>query len=129
MKALLICCLTFVFVVASAGFAQTTLQNAPPSSVAEDEQPITIKEGDKVSPLRVIHTANPKMPKDGLRGTVAIQGVVGTDGRLHNALIKRSLSPQHDASALEVVKEWRFEPVKKDGKPVAVNATVEVAFF
>jgi outer membrane biosynthesis protein TonB len=30
---------------------------------------------------------------------------------------------------LEIIQKWRFEPGKRDGKPVAVKATVEVAFF
>lgn len=125
MKNLLLAFIVVLFIRSDACFGQST---QPPSAVGR-EQPITIKKGDNVSPPRVVHTTNPKMLKNGIRGTVAIQGVVGTDGRLNDPSIKRSLSPQNDASALEAVKQWRFEPAKKDGKPVAVKTTVEVAFF
>jgi len=97
------------------------------SEAPQSEQPITIQHG--VSPPRPILTPNPKMPKNGLKGVVSIRCVVGSDGRVRNAEVAKSLSPQNDASALEIIQKWRFEPGKRDGKPVAVKATVEVAFF
>jgi TonB family protein len=33
-----------------------------------------------------------------------------------------------DEKALEAVKQWRFEPAKKDNQPVAVQLSVEVNF-
>ena len=33
-----------------------------------------------------------------------------------------------DENAIEAVKQWRFEPAMKDGKPVAVEINVEVTF-
>jgi TPR repeat protein len=33
-----------------------------------------------------------------------------------------------DEKAIEAVKRWRFEPAKKDGKPVAVAVNVQVSF-
>jgi TonB family protein len=99
------------------------------SEAPQSEQPVTIQRGDHISPPRAILTPNPKMPKNGLKGVVPIRCVVGSDGRVRNAEVAKSLSPQNDASAMEVIQKWRFEPAKKDGKPVAVKATVEVAFF
>jgi len=29
---------------------------------------------------------------------------------------------------MEAVRQWRFEPAMKDGKPVAVSVSIEVAF-
>lgn len=99
------------------------------STETGEEQPIIIKKGDKVSPPRVVSAPNPIMPSGGVYGTVVIQGVVGTDGKMHSPKVKRSLSPRNDASALEIIPQWRFEPAKKDGKPVAITLSVEVAFF
>ncbi len=118
--------LLIALVAAGSGLGQ---QTAPTPQQQKEQQPITIKKGDGISPPRVISAPNPKMPPKGVYGTVVIQGVVGTDGRFYESKVKRSLSPENDASALEAIKEWKFEPAKKDGTPVAARITVEVAFF
>jgi protein TonB len=33
-----------------------------------------------------------------------------------------------DEKAIEAAKQWLFEPAKKDGRPVAVRAQIEVKF-
>jgi TonB family protein len=33
-----------------------------------------------------------------------------------------------DQKAIEAVEKWKFKPGMKDGKPVAVQATIEVNF-
>ena len=54
--------------------------------------------------------------------------IVGTDGRAHDIRVSRSLGLGLDEKAIESVKTWKFEPGKKDGVPVAVQISVEVAF-
>jgi hypothetical protein len=39
---------------------------------------------------------------------------------------QRTLGLGLDEKAIEAVKNWRFEPATKDGKPVAVAINVEV---
>jgi len=59
-------------------------------------------------------------------GTVSC--VVGPDGRIRDMQIVRPLGMGLDEKALEALKNWRFEPAKKDGVPVAVKVAVEVEF-
>jgi protein TonB len=33
-----------------------------------------------------------------------------------------------DQKAIDAVRQWRFDPAKKDGRPVAVQISVEVSF-
>jgi TonB family protein len=62
------------------------------------------------------------------QGVVVLAVVVGPDGRAHDPRIQRSLGMGLDEKAIEKVKEWKFEPAKKDGVPVAVMVSIEVSF-
>ena len=127
-KSLLTSVIVLLFAVEFISAKGAAQDRAETPNLAQ-QQPITIKKGDHVTAPRVVRTTNPRMPSNGIRGTVVIQGVVGTDGKLHAPTVKRSLSPQNDASALQTIKDWSFEPAKKDGKPVPVKTAVEVVFF
>ena len=54
--------------------------------------------------------------------------VVGPDGRPHDMRVQRSLGMGLDEKAMEAVRQWKFEPARKDGQPVAVQINVEVNF-
>jgi protein TonB len=62
------------------------------------------------------------------QGTVILNVIVGTDGRVHNPKVVRSLGMGLDEKAIEKVQIWKFDPAKKDGRPVAVEVNVEVSF-
>jgi TonB family protein len=42
--------------------------------------------------------------------------------------VQRALGMGLDEKAVEAVRQWRFEPAKKDGHPVPVMINVEVNF-
>lgn len=54
--------------------------------------------------------------------------MVGPDGKPHNIRVVRTLGLGLDEKAIEAVKNWRFEPAMKDGKPVAVQINVDFNF-
>jgi len=62
------------------------------------------------------------------QGTVVLGCIVGADGRTRALKVERGLGMGLDEKALEAVRNWKFEPAQKDGKPVAVAISVEVAF-
>jgi len=63
-----------------------------------------------------------------IQGAVALNVVIGADGRVHQATVARSLGFGLDEKAIEAIARWKFNPGKKDGEPVAVQATIEVNF-
>jgi TonB family protein len=62
------------------------------------------------------------------QGTVVLSLQVGPDGVPRNVTVVRGLGLGLDERAVEAVQKYRFVPAEKDGKPVAVNARVEVNF-
>ena len=64
----------------------------------------------------------------GIEGTVVLYIQVNLDGNAQNVKVQRSLDSGLDAKAIEAVKQWRFSPGTKYGKPVVVPATIEVKF-
>jgi len=62
------------------------------------------------------------------QGTVVLQIVIDERGLPTNFKVVRPLGLGLDEKAIEAVQKWRFRPGMKEGKPVAVLATVEVNF-
>lgn len=88
--------------------------------------------GDGVSAPRPIFTPEPEFSEEARKakyqGVVVLNIVVGTDGRVHSPRVIRSLGMGLDEKAIEGVKTWKFDPSKKDGRAVAVEMNIEVAF-
>jgi TonB family protein len=62
------------------------------------------------------------------QGVVVLGLIVDASGRPRDVRVARSLGMGLDEKAIEAVRQWKFEPAKKDGVPVAVNINVEVNF-
>lgn len=62
------------------------------------------------------------------QGTCVLWLIVDSTGRPRDLRVVRGLGFGLDAKALEAVKNWRFQPALKDGKPVDVQISVEVEF-
>jgi len=62
------------------------------------------------------------------QGTVLLSIEVNASGTAGNIKVVRSLGLGLDEKAIEAVKQWKFKPGSKDGKPVTVAATIEVNF-
>lgn len=90
------------------------------------------KVGGGVQAPRPIFTPDPEYSEEARKakyqGVVVLWLVVGPDGRPRDMRIQRGLGMGLDAKAMEAVKQWKFEPATKDGKPVAVQINVEVNF-
>jgi TonB family protein len=88
--------------------------------------------GGGVSAPRVLYQPEPEFSEEARKakyqGVVGLNVIVGADGRIHQAQVVRSLGMGLDEKAIEGVKLWKFDPAKKDGRPVAVAVYVEVDF-
>jgi protein TonB len=88
--------------------------------------------GGGVSPPKGLYEPDPEYSEEARKakyqGVCVVQLVVGTDGRAHDVRIERSLGLGLDEKAIEAVNQWKFEPGRKDGNPVATIINVEVTF-
>lgn len=88
--------------------------------------------GDGVSIPRAIYSPEPEFSEEARRskyqGEVTLLATITADGRTHDLRVVRSLGMGLDEKALEAVRTWRFEPGKKDGRPVAVQMNIIVNF-
>lgn len=94
------------------------------------DYPIAGKGG--VSVPRVIYDPDPdytdaaRLQK--LQGTVGLWVIIGADGRVQEVHLRRGLGFGLDERAIAAVRNWRFEPARKDGLPVAARMNVDVEF-
>src|SRR5690348_13199158 len=88
--------------------------------------------GGGVSAPRALYAPDPEYSEEARKakyqGTVVLLVVVGPDGKPHDIRVHRSLGLGLDEKAVEAVRQWKFEPARKDGAPVAVQINVEVNF-
>jgi protein TonB len=61
-------------------------------------------------------------------GTVYILFIVNKDGRVENPIIQQSSDPVFEQPALAAVKQWKFEPGKRNGEAVRFRMRVPISF-
>ncbi|MCI0402477.1 MAG: energy transducer TonB, partial [Acidobacteria bacterium] len=63
-----------------------------------------------------------------IEGVVVVYGLVRADGRVEDPVVMRGINPRIDQAALDAFSRSLFEPARKRGKPVAIDALVEIPF-
>ncbi len=66
--------------------------------------------------------------KTGETGSVDVEFIVGTDGRVTSAHAVRSSDPAFAEPAVRAVERWRFAPGKRNGAPVSFRMVVPIIF-
>ncbi|MBV9610625.1 MAG: energy transducer TonB [Acidobacteria bacterium] len=88
--------------------------------------------GGGVSPPRVVFQPDPEYSEEARKakyqGVVVLWVVIGPDGRVHEVKVSRPLGLGLDEKAVEAVRQWKFEPARKDNQPVPVQVSIEVSF-
>jgi len=88
--------------------------------------------GGGVSAPAILSRVEPEYSEEArkakFQGTVILYIEVDEQGRPRNLRVIRPLGLGLDEKAIEAVSKWKFRPGFKDGKPVTVQAQVEVNF-
>ena len=92
------------------------------------------KIGGDVSVPSLTYSVDAKFPdaeknaKNGMQGVAVVELIVDSKGRPRDIRVKRSLRPDFDKCAIDAVRQYKFDPAMRRGKPVAVEVTIEVNF-
>lgn len=88
--------------------------------------------GGGISAPTAVSSPDPAYTEEARRakkqGTCTLWLIVDSAGHPRDIRIVRGLGFGLDEKAVEAVKQWRFNPALKDGKPVDVQISVEVEF-
>jgi TonB family protein len=102
---------------------------APAKEINEDA---VYHVGGGVSAPKLVFSTEPEFPpghtEKNFSGSCLISFVVNASGLPEQLKVVRSLGSDFDQSALDAVKQYRFEPAMFGGKPVPVGLKIEVAF-
>jgi len=98
----------------------TRAVHRPPDSVRPDVYP------------KIVFQSEPEFSEEArkkkIRGVVIISLIVTDQGLPDEVKVVRGVGYGLDEKAVEAVRQYRFKPATKDGKPVAQPISVEVSF-
>jgi TonB family protein len=95
-----------------------------------ESRPATLSEIDRIPLLlNAVHPRYSTAARDeGMRGTVEIQFYIDEKGAVRLPAIKYSDRIDLAESALEAVRQWKFEPPTRNGRPVLITAVQQFDF-
>jgi len=93
---------------------------APGGAPADMRAPSPLR---KVDPKYVAAAA-----ADRVEGTVRLSAVIRKNGRVDTVALLHHLDDRLDGSAMEALAKWEFEPARRNGTPVDVDAVFEIPF-
>lgn len=92
--------------------------------------PGAFRVGGEVAPPIAVRRVEPLYPeaarRNGVRGIVNLQVLVGKDGRVKDAVVLRGLPYGLSESALDSIRKWEFRPATRNGEPV--DAIFDITF-
>jgi protein TonB len=80
---------------------------------------------------RVIYQPSPILNKEmrqKVPGTVYVIFIVDQTGRVDDPIVQKSSDPVFERSAINAVKQWKFEPGKRNGRAVKFRMRVPISF-
>jgi periplasmic protein TonB len=103
----------------------------PPPPPPPPKAPQRIRVGGQVENAKLIYHPNPEYPPLAkmarIQGTVRLEAIIAKDGTIQDLKVL-SGHPLLVKSALDAVKQWRYQPTLLNGEPVEVVTEIDVNF-
>jgi TonB family protein len=64
-----------------------------------------------------------------VEGKVRLSAVIRKDGRVDSVVLLRHLDSRLDETAEEALSKWLFQPARRNGAPIDVDAVFEIPFY
>jgi TonB family protein len=111
----------------------------PPQSAMQTEvfvsSDVDLRDADvqaDVARTMLMKRIEPEYPADakkaGIQGTVVLEAMIGTDGRIHDLRVISAPAAELAASSFAAVSQWEYRPYVMGGRAVPVQTTVTVTF-
>ena len=123
-----------VLVCVMSGAIAGTVRALPLGVVAAHPEQVVDGKDPGVTLPKVVSEVKPRYTPEalqaGIQGMVTLSTVVRTDGNPSDIEVTTSLDTKYglDDQAVAALKQWRFEPGRKDGKAVPVRVSIEMRF-
>jgi len=110
--------------------AVRTLQEQLNAARAEREFYANVVQAASLKRVREVPPVYPReAQRTGTEGWVQVEFTIAPDGTTRDLQVRNSDPPQvFDKAALDSVSKWRFEPIVRNGSPVAQRAMLQVRF-
>ena len=103
--------------------------NAPPPPPKANPKRVTV--GGNVQAARLVNRVQPLYPplarQTRISGTVKLHAIIGKNGAVEQLQVV-SGHPLLVQSALDAVRQWRYQPTLLNGDPVEVDTEIDVIF-
>ena len=135
--------LGLILVLVNAARSQTSNRpdtTGPRSAAGSEGIPCTkLFDTGKYSPLdpgirppRAVSTPDPQYPeaarKSKKSGSVILALAINEEGSIDDVTVFRASDKMFEQNAMDAARQWKFAPATRDGKPMAVQLCVEMAF-
>lgn len=125
---------TPLFMAIDGGHAEVIglLHGAARSTARRRSPALALAVESETAPPVVTQWTDPSYTDDALaraiEGTVMLMALIGHDGTVGAVNVSEGLDESLDQRAVRAVRDWKFAPATRDGRPVAVVVEINVNF-
>jgi hypothetical protein len=100
-------------------------------AVAKDHNPVIERAARRQKALaaRTVSDILDGFIKARVKGTITINFIVGSDGRIQSPTIVKGLDKGLNEQSLQILSMYRYEPAEQNGRHVATKGNVSFGFY
>lgn len=114
------------------GAAACTSALALRMEVNQPTKPANVPLHVKITKLTIVYRVPPVYPpqakKDHIAGTVILDARIGKDGSTEAIKVVKSVRDDLDQSAIDAVRQWKYQPYLLNGEPIEVETTINIIY-